>query len=232
MAPVSGTVLIGVRGAAARTPASPAGPVRRASRSSRSRRRARSRSARSSTRARARSAWRAPRTHRAAPAGRLPERPVPGPPVEAAEREGSDRPRLKGRASGAAAPAGKSAGAALSRRTIRRLRANARGRFRTIGRNSSATVRGTVWLMEDRCDGTLTKVRRGRVVVRDFRRKRSITLRAGKRIWRRRPAEPARPPCRNSRALVRRPARRCNSNERGGWSWGGSLLPSSSRSTA
>jgi hypothetical protein len=74
----------------------------------------------------------------------------------------------------------KGAGAALSRRAIRRLRANARGRFRSTGRHSSATVRGTVWQMEDRCNGTLTRVRRGRVVVRDFRRKRSITLTTGK----------------------------------------------------
>jgi hypothetical protein len=69
----------------------------------------------------------------------------------------------------------------LSRRTIRRLRANARGRFRTRGRHSAATVRGTVWSTTDRCDGTLTKVTRGRVAVRDFRRKRTIILRAGKR---------------------------------------------------
>ena len=32
----------------------------------------------------------------------------------------------------------------------------------------------------DRCDGTLTKVRRGRVAVRDFRRKRTVIVRAGK----------------------------------------------------
>lgn len=76
--------------------------------------------------------------------------------------------------------ANRGARAALSRRTVRRLRANARGRFRTTGRRSSATVRGTVWDVRDRCDGTLTSVRRGRVVVRDFRRKRNITLRAGK----------------------------------------------------
>ena len=69
--------------------------------------------------------------------------------------------------------------AGLSRRTIRRLRANARGRYRTNGRNSSATVRGTIWTTTDRCDGTLTSVRRGKVVVRDFRRKRNITLTAG-----------------------------------------------------
>jgi hypothetical protein len=76
---------------------------------------------------------------------------------------------------------GRSAGAAqLSRRTIRRVRANARGRFRTRGRHSAATVRGTIWITTDRCDGTLTKVRRGRVAVRDFRRKRTIVVRAGK----------------------------------------------------
>jgi hypothetical protein len=72
------------------------------------------------------------------------------------------------------------ASAALTRRQIRRLRANATGRFRTSGRNSSATVRGTIWDTIDRCDGTLTRVRRGRVVVRDFRRKRNIVVRAGK----------------------------------------------------
>ena len=68
-----------------------------------------------------------------------------------------------------------------SRRSVRRLRSNATGRFRTRGRYSSATVRGTVWTTTDRCDGTLTAVRRGRVAVRDFRRKKTVTVRAGKR---------------------------------------------------
>ena len=77
--------------------------------------------------------------------------------------------------------AGKSqAGAALSRRTIRRLRAKARGRYRTRGRHSAATVRGTTWTVEDRCDGTLTSVKRGSVVVRDFRLKRNFIVKAGK----------------------------------------------------
>jgi hypothetical protein len=76
---------------------------------------------------------------------------------------------------------GRSASAAgLSRRAVRRLRSNATGRFRTRGRNSAATVRGTVWETIDRCDGTLTKVRRGRVAVRDFRRKKTVIVRAGK----------------------------------------------------
>jgi hypothetical protein len=68
----------------------------------------------------------------------------------------------------------------LSKRTVRRLRGNARGNFRTRGRHSAATVRGTIWLTADRCDGTLTKVTRGRVAVRDFRRKRTVLLTAGK----------------------------------------------------
>jgi hypothetical protein len=70
--------------------------------------------------------------------------------------------------------------AQVRRRVIRRLNGNSRGRFRTRGRHSAATVRGTVWQVIDRCDGTLTKVKRGRVAVRDFRRKRTVIVRAGK----------------------------------------------------
>jgi hypothetical protein len=69
----------------------------------------------------------------------------------------------------------------LSRRARRRLRGRARGRYRTRGRHSSATVRGTTWTVTDRCDGTLTSVRSGRVTVRDFRRRRNIRLRRGQR---------------------------------------------------
>ncbi len=53
------------------------------------------------------------------------------------------------------------------------------GRFRTFGNNSVATVRGTEWLTQDRCDGTLTKVLRGVVRVRDRRSGRTVTLTAG-----------------------------------------------------
>lgn len=67
-----------------------------------------------------------------------------------------------------------------SKRTVRRLWGHGKGSFRTSGRRSSATVRGTWWLVEDRCDGTLTRVKRGRVDVRDKRRKKTIRLRAGK----------------------------------------------------
>ena len=49
---------------------------------------------------------------------------------------------------------GKPIAAAANRR--RRLFGRAHGRFRTRGRNSSATVRGTEWLTEDKCTGTVT----------------------------------------------------------------------------
>ncbi len=78
-----------------------------------------------------------------------------------------------------AAGAGKRAVATRSSRVVRRLRGKARGRFRTRGRYSAATVRGTDWTVADRCDGTLTSVRTGVVVVRDFRKHRNVTVRAG-----------------------------------------------------
>jgi hypothetical protein len=53
------------------------------------------------------------------------------------------------------------------------------GRFRTRGSNSVATVRGTEWYTADRCDGTLTRVTRGSVSVRDLRRQRTVVVAAG-----------------------------------------------------
>ena len=53
------------------------------------------------------------------------------------------------------------------------------GRFRTRGSNSVATVRGTAWYVEDRCDGTLTRVSKGSVSVRDLRRERTVIVHAG-----------------------------------------------------
>jgi hypothetical protein len=42
-------------------------------------------------------------------------------------------------------------------------------------------VRGTKWLTEDRCDGTLTRVVRGKVEVRDFVKRKTILVKAGKK---------------------------------------------------
>jgi hypothetical protein len=60
-----------------------------------------------------------------------------------------------------------------------KLWGNGKGKFRTTGKYSSATVRGTIWLTADRCDGTLTTVKRGVVSVRDFKRKKTVSVRAG-----------------------------------------------------
>jgi CSLREA domain-containing protein len=73
---------------------------------------------------------------------------------------------------------GKSANIAAKKK--RRLWGDGKGRFRTKGKHSAATVVGTKWLVEDRCNGTLTKVVKGKVRVRDFRARRTVTVRAGK----------------------------------------------------
>jgi hypothetical protein len=71
----------------------------------------------------------------------------------------------------------KVAPAKLMRRT---LFSNVKGRFRTRGRNSAATVRGTKWTMTDTCAGTLTRVTTGSVSVRDFRLRKTIVVKAGR----------------------------------------------------
>lgn len=73
----------------------------------------------------------------------------------------------------------KSASAARKRRS-RHVWGNGHGSFRTRGRYASATVRGTVWLTKDTCSGTLTVVRRGTVTVRDFVRRKTVVVKAGK----------------------------------------------------
>jgi CSLREA domain-containing protein len=63
----------------------------------------------------------------------------------------------------------------------RRLWGDGEGRFRTKGKHSAATVVGTRWLVEDKCRSTLTRVVRGRVSVRDFVKKKTVIVRAGKK---------------------------------------------------
>ena len=63
----------------------------------------------------------------------------------------------------------------------RRLWGRGSGRFRTRGRFSTATVRGTTWLTKDSCNATTTVVREGTVVVRDLSKRRNVRVRAGHR---------------------------------------------------
>jgi hypothetical protein len=70
-------------------------------------------------------------------------------------------------------------GTDAKKRPVRKLWGNGKGRFSTKGRYSSATVRGTKWVVIDRCDGTVTRVLRGVVRVRDFRKRKTVDVRAG-----------------------------------------------------
>ncbi len=65
------------------------------------------------------------------------------------------------------------------RRPVRRVWGSGKGRFTTRGRYGSATVLGTRWLTQDQCNGTLIRVVRGVVRARDFRRRRTVKVRAG-----------------------------------------------------
>jgi hypothetical protein len=53
--------------------------------------------------------------------------------------------------------------AANRRRIARRLRANAKGPFRTKGRHTAGTVRGTKWTTEDRCASSTIATEKGEV---------------------------------------------------------------------
>ncbi len=64
--------------------------------------------------------------------------------------------------------------------TVRQLWGDGKGAFRTRGRYSAATVRGTNWLTADRCDGTFTRVVRGVIQVSDLPLRRQVTVRAGR----------------------------------------------------
>jgi hypothetical protein len=95
---------------------------------------------------------------------------------------------------GPAGPAAFAANRGSGRKAVRGLWGQGKGNFRTRGRHGAATVRGTKWYTADLCDGTLVKVKRGKVAVRDFARKRTVLVRRGERYL----ATPAPKPARNS----------------------------------
>jgi hypothetical protein len=79
------------------------------------------------------------------------------------------------------ASAGRSLAVALKPKgtPVRRLFGRGHGHFRTRGRYSAGTVRGTTWSTIDYCNGTLIRVSRGIVDVFDFVLKRHIKVYAG-----------------------------------------------------
>ena len=74
----------------------------------------------------------------------------------------------------------RAAGSGKMRGVVRRLWGKDKaGRFQTRGKRAAAAVRGTEWLVEDRCDGTMTRVREGAVLVRDLRTGKKKLVKAG-----------------------------------------------------
>ena len=78
----------------------------------------------------------------------------------------------------AACPKKGRASAAAKKAKSRKLWGKGKGAFRTTGKYSAATVRGTTWLVQDTCAGTLTRVTEGTVTVKAG--KKTVVLRAGK----------------------------------------------------
>jgi hypothetical protein len=76
------------------------------------------------------------------------------------------------------AAAGRKPAASLRPKVLNLLRGNGKGKFRTRARYSSATVRGTVWLVAERCDGSFSSVSDGSIAVFDQVRRRTIILTA------------------------------------------------------
>lgn len=74
---------------------------------------------------------------------------------------------------------GKKASAAAKKAKKRKLWGDGKGSFRTQGKYSAATVRGTRWLVEDTCTSTTVTVRQGTVFATDRKGKRVI-VRPGK----------------------------------------------------
>jgi hypothetical protein len=78
-----------------------------------------------------------------------------------------------------ASRAAKASQAKPVRHVVRKLWANAHGKFSTKGNYAAGAVQGTEWLTEDLCEGTLIHVTRDRVRVTDFVRHRRIIVRVG-----------------------------------------------------
>jgi len=71
------------------------------------------------------------------------------------------------------------AAAVANTTVVRSLWGNGHGDFTTTGRYAAATVRGTIWETQDRCDGTRIFTKQGTVSVFDLVLKKTITLHAG-----------------------------------------------------
>jgi hypothetical protein len=69
--------------------------------------------------------------------------------------------------------------AAANATPVRQLWGKAHGLFTTKGRYGAATIRGTIWLEQDRCDGSLTRAIDDVVEVADLVKSTTVTLQPG-----------------------------------------------------
>jgi hypothetical protein len=69
--------------------------------------------------------------------------------------------------------------AAVNTKSVRHLWASGSGKFRTKGRFAAASIRGTEWETDDRCDGTLVTVKVGAVTVFDQTLNKNVVVTAG-----------------------------------------------------
>jgi hypothetical protein len=72
------------------------------------------------------------------------------------------------------------ASAAAKKPKTRKLWGDGKGRFRTRGQYSAATIRGTKWLVTDTCTSTITRVTEGAVSITFPVRRNQVILRKGK----------------------------------------------------
>jgi hypothetical protein len=69
---------------------------------------------------------------------------------------------------------------------VRAISGSGKGLFRTVGANSVTTIRHATWVVEDRCNGTLTKVEKGTATVTPTkhagRHQKPVTVHAGQHV--------------------------------------------------
>ncbi len=76
--------------------------------------------------------------------------------------------------------AGRHAQAAASgKHVVRKLWANAHGKFSTEGNYAAGAVQGTEWLTEDLCEGTLIRVTRDKVAVTNLVNHKHVEVKTG-----------------------------------------------------
>ena len=71
-------------------------------------------------------------------------------------------------------------GAGQALKPVRRLWAKGSGKFRTMGRYTTVTVRDGWWLTADLCAATLVRARQGSLLVTDFVTKKKVVVKAPK----------------------------------------------------